>query len=155
VWRHPLAGPARILPARESQRFGAARPQPRPRECELGHCGVDLAGPHGAPVHAVFDGVVEKLERDALRGGRAGVYLVIAHGRGALRSRYIHLAAIAPGLAVGSVVRSGQVIGALGATGILRSAPHLHFGLQIGDRYVDPEPYLRRWALPQILTWIS
>lgn len=153
VWSHPLE--TRILPSRESQRFGAARPQPRPLECELGHCGVDLAGERGAPVHAVFDGVVEKLERDAARGGRAGVYVVIAHGGGALRSRYIHLDAIVAGLAVGSEVRAGQMIGALGATGVLHSAPHLHFGLQIGERYVDPEPYLRRWALPQILTWIS
>jgi murein DD-endopeptidase MepM/ murein hydrolase activator NlpD len=157
-WQHPLAGPRRVMPARESQRFGAARPQPRPFECELGHCGVDLVAPRGAPVHAVFDGVVEKLERDARRGGRAGIYQVVAHGSGGLRSRYIHLDAIAPDLAVGAAVRAGQVIGTLGATGIERAAPHLHFGLQIGARYVDPEPYLGRWALPagdQILTWIS
>lgn len=155
-WVHPLAGPSRVMPARESQRFGAARPQPRPLECELGHCGVDLVAPRGTPVHAVFDGVVEKVERDAVRGGRAGIYLVVSHGAGSLRSRYIHLDAIAPGLEVGTTVRAGQVVGTLGATGVFHSAPHLHFGLQIGERYVDPEPYLRRWALPdQILTWIS
>src|SRR5437870_2958447 len=41
-WFHPLAGGERAMPVSESRRFGAVRPQPRPSECELGHCGVDL-----------------------------------------------------------------------------------------------------------------
>jgi murein DD-endopeptidase MepM/ murein hydrolase activator NlpD len=146
-WTHPLLGPDRTLPRTSSQRFGAARPQPRPEECQLGHCGVDLFQPRGAPVLAVFDGVVEKLERDAARGGRAGIFLVVAHGGGAVRSRYIHLDEIAPELVPGARVGAGQPIGRLGGTGVFHSSPHLHFGLEVRGRYVDPEPYLLRWAL--------
>ena len=46
-WMHPLAEARRNLPAFESRRFGAIRPQPRPWECELGHCGVDSRGAAG------------------------------------------------------------------------------------------------------------
>ena len=147
AWPHPLLGPTRILPHTESQRFGAARPQPRPAECELGHCGADLFQPQGSPVMAVYDGVVEKAERDAVRGGRAGIYLVVAHGDDLMRSRYIHLDSIADGLAPGSRVRAGQVIGRLGATGVFHSRAHLHFGLEVRGHYVDPEPYLARWTV--------
>jgi peptidase M23-like protein len=138
---HPLD--SRVLPANESQRFGAARPQPRPAECELGHCGVDLVAPFGSPVHAIAAGVVLTAERDEARGGRAGRYVVIAHGD--VKSRYIHLDGVA--LAVGQHVRAGEVVGTIGRTGIEHSAPHLHFGLQIHDLYVDPEPYLQRWPV--------
>jgi murein DD-endopeptidase MepM/ murein hydrolase activator NlpD len=151
AWVHPLAGPARVLPASESQRFGAARPQPRPAECELGHCGVDLVGPVGLPVHAVADGVVARIETDAFADARSGRYLVLAHEGGAAGSRYIHLDTIAPGLRPGDPVAAGQVIGTLGATGIQRSAAHLHFALTVRrdgrDLFVDPEPLLRRWTL--------
>ena len=53
------------------RRFGAARPQPRPAECELGHCGVDLGTTLGEPVFAIFDGVIERIERDEDSGGAA------------------------------------------------------------------------------------
>lgn len=149
TWIHPLLGPERTLPHTASQRFGAARPQPRPAECELGHCGVDLFQPRGSTVLAVFDGVVEKLERDPIRGGRAGIYLVLSHGGGLVRSRYIHLDAIDDSIAPGTHLHAGQPLGRLGATGIFNSAPHLHFGLEIRGQYVDPEPYLQRWALAQ------
>ena len=149
-WLHPLPGSRRTLPGNESQRFGAARPQPRPAECELGHCGVDLAGLRGAPVVAVFDGVVERVERDPVRGGRAGIYVIVAHGGNLVRSRYIHLDAVADGLAPGRLIRAGEPIGILGASGILHARPHLHFGLEVGGRYVDPEPYLRRWSVPSV-----
>jgi murein DD-endopeptidase MepM/ murein hydrolase activator NlpD len=100
-------------------------------------------------VVAVFDGVVERVERDPVRGGRAGIYVIVAHGGNLVRSRYIHLDAVADGLAPGRLVRAGQPIGLLGASGILHARPHLHFGLEVGGRYVDPEPYLRRWSVPR------
>jgi murein DD-endopeptidase MepM/ murein hydrolase activator NlpD len=66
-------------------------------------------------------------------------------------SRYVHLDSIVETLKPGDRVRAGQPIGRLGASGIVRSQPHLHFGLSLrdGDResYVDPEPLLRRWPL--------
>ncbi|HJZ84294.1 MAG TPA: M23 family metallopeptidase [Polyangia bacterium] len=155
VWYHPLAGPRRALPLSEDRRFGASRPPPRPPECELGHCGVDLGTTVGEPVFAAFDGVIEKIERDAERGGRAGRYVRIGHKSGMVVTRYIHLDTIRADLSEGDHVAGGQLIGRVGRSGIMLSGPHLHFALSVreggprgGERYLDPEPLLRGWQLP-------
>lgn len=150
-WFHPLAG-ARTLPVFESRRFGAARPQPRPAECELGHCGVDLAAPLGAPVYAIADGVVERVERDADEGGRAGRYVRLAHLDGIWVTRYIHLSTIRRDLKPGVRVAAGELLGAVGRSGVEENFPHLHLGLSrrtgaMSEIYVDPEPFLRVWEL--------
>src|SRR6185503_11580017 len=44
AWVHPLGGPARRMPIRDSRVFGAERPGERPIECQNGHCGVDIGG---------------------------------------------------------------------------------------------------------------
>jgi len=151
-WFHPLAGPRRALPLYESRRFGAARPQPRPVECELGHCGVDLAAPMGELVVAVADGVVERVERNAAAGGNAGRYVRIAHCDGTVVTRYIHLDTIRRELHPGRHVVAGEPLGTVGRTGVVENFPHLHFGLSLRgadghERYVDPEPFLRAWEL--------
>ncbi len=149
-WFHPLG--ARTLPAFESRRFGAARPQPRPSECELGHCGVDLAAPLGAPVYAIADGVVERIERDADEGGRAGRFVRLGHLDGTWVTRYIHLSTIRRDLKPGMRVAAGELLGTVGRTGVDENFPHLHLGLSrksgaTGEIYVDPEPFLRVWEL--------
>jgi hypothetical protein len=156
-WFHPLAGPRRAMPITESRRFGAARPQPRPHECELGHCGVDLGTTLGEPVFAIFDGVIERIERDEARGANAGRYIRIGHKDGTVVSRYIHLDSIRDDLREGATVRGGELIGRLGRSGIEHSGAHLHFGLSLRptgrggeERYVDPEPLLRTWQLPSL-----
>jgi murein DD-endopeptidase MepM/ murein hydrolase activator NlpD len=155
AWFHPLAGPRRALPLGEGRRFGSSRPPPRPPECELGHCGVDLGTAVGEPVFAAFGGVVERIERDADRGGRAGRYIRIGHKNGTVVTRYIHLDSIRIDLKEGDVVAGGQLIGRLGRTGIAISGPHLHFALSLrhggsgaAETYIDPEPFLRNWQLP-------
>lgn len=148
-WFHPLLGPRR-LPPNGSARFGAARPQPRPAECELGHCGVDVGQAVGEPVFAVFDGVVERVERDENVDARAGRTVIIAHKGGQVRSRYLHLDSIRDDLRPGLRVAGGELIARLGRTGVVHAAPHLHFALDIGGRFVDPEPYLRVWRLPSL-----
>ncbi len=156
-WFHPLAGPRRAMPLYESRRFGAARPQPRPVECELGHCGVDLGTTLGEPVFAVFDGVVERIERDEVRGANAGRYIRIGHKDGTVVTRYIHLDSIREDLREGAHVHGGELIGRLGRTGVEHSGAHLHFALSMrpagrgGDEhYIDPEPMLQKWQLPSI-----
>ncbi|HEX9103306.1 MAG TPA: M23 family metallopeptidase, partial [Polyangia bacterium] len=152
-WFHPLGGGGeRALPVYESRRFGAERPQPRPAECELGHCGVDLAAALGAPVFAVADGVVERVERDADAGGRAGRFVRIGHLEGVWVTRYIHLSTIRHDLRPGLRVAAGELLGAVGRSGVEENFPHLHFGLSRhaganSEIYVDPEPFLRVWEL--------
>jgi murein DD-endopeptidase MepM/ murein hydrolase activator NlpD len=154
VWFHPLAGPERELPPNAACRFGAPRPGHRPRECELGHCGVDLFQPFGSSVYAARDGVVAKLQRDARAGGIAGRFVWLEHKGGKVVTSYVHLDRIRADLKVGSRVRGGEAIGTLGLTGIKRSIPHLHFGLAVTRgpgrrRWVDPEPLLWFWHLPR------
>jgi hypothetical protein len=156
-WFHPLAGPRRAMPLYESRRFGAARPQPRPSECELGHCGVDLGTTLGEPVFAIFDGVVERIERDEVRGANAGRFVRIGHKDGSVVSRYIHLDSIRDDLREGAHVHGGELLGRLGRTGVEHSGAHLHFAVSLrpsgrGDdeHYIDPEPMLRQWQLPSL-----
>jgi peptidase M23-like protein len=151
-WFHPLPDLRRNLPAFESRRFGAVRPQPRPWECELGHCGVDLAAPRGELVVAVADGVVERIERSAAAGGRAGRYVRLAHCDGRVVTRYIHLDTIRKELHPGSRVAAGEPLGTVGRSGVVEDFPHLHFGMSLRaangiEEYVDPEPFLRLWEL--------
>ncbi|MCU1278423.1 MAG: Peptidase [bacterium] len=151
-WFHPLVGVGRNLPSFESRRFGAVRPQPRPWECELGHCGVDLAAPMGELVVAVADGVVERVERSAAAGGNAGRFVRVAHCDGTVVTRYIHLDSIRRDLRPGRHVAAGEPLGTVGRTGVVENFPHLHFGLSLraadgSERYVDPEPFLRIWEL--------
>lgn len=153
AWVHPLAG-QRTAPPNAACRFGAPRPGPRPPECELGHCGVDLVQPQGSPVHAIHDGEVLKVVRDEAAGGIAGRFVMLVHRGGEVQSSYIHLEEVRTDLRVGQKVRGGEVIGTLGRTGIKRSGHHLHFALAIRQhgrlRYVDPERLLERWPLPTI-----
>ena len=59
---------------------------------------------------------------------------------------YLHLSKLAPGISAGKRVSRGDVIGAVGATG-LATGPHLHFSLFDNGRYIDP----LKNKLPQML----
>lgn len=96
------------------------------------HSGVDVARPTGTPVVAPADGVVV-LAADApftLEGN----LLIIDHGMG-LNSAFLHLSRI--DVPVGTRVRQGQVVGAIGATG-RASGPHLHWAMKWKDARIDP-----------------
>jgi murein DD-endopeptidase MepM/ murein hydrolase activator NlpD len=153
AWVHPLAGPVRRMPLRDSRVFGADRPGNRAIECRNGHCGVDLGGEiWGEHVRAVHDGVVDYVQRGANpeHGGR---FVRIAHHGGTVFTQYFHLAAIARGIERGVSVKSGQVIGLLGDSGVKESQPHLHFAVSVRpspeghERYIDPEPLIALWPL--------
>jgi len=153
AWFHPLLGP-RTAPPNSATRFGAPRPGVRPRECELGHCGIDLVQPEGSLVFAVLDGVVVQAVRDEAAGGIAGRFIRLSHKEGAAFTSYIHLRDLRSDLRVGTKVRGGEVIGTLGRTGCRNSGAHLHFALAVkhggGVRYIDPEPLVAGWRLPTV-----
>jgi murein DD-endopeptidase MepM/ murein hydrolase activator NlpD len=152
AWIHPLDGPKRRMPASDSRVFGAERPGDRPGECVSGHCGVDLSGPWGEPVHAVHDGVVDRVQRGP-NEEHGGQYVRVAHRDGTILTQYFHLAAIPRRLEPGVHVRVGEVIGLLGDTGVKHSAAHLHFTISVRpssvarEKYIDPEPLIALWPL--------
>ncbi|HXJ22890.1 MAG TPA: M23 family metallopeptidase [Polyangia bacterium] len=153
AWIHPLSGPVRRMPRADSRVFGAVRPGQRPAECRNGHCGVDLGGEiWGEQVHAVHDGVVDFVQRGA-NPDRGGSFVRLSHHEGTVFTWYFHLAAIPRGLEHGVHVKSGDVIGLLGDTGVKESAPHLHFAITVRpakdwpERYIDPEPLIALWPV--------
>ncbi len=152
AWIHPLDGPERRMPISDSRVFGAERQGDRPGECRNGHCGVDLSGPWGEPVHAVHDGIVDRVQRGP-NEEHGGLYVRIAHRDGTIFSQYFHLAAIPRQLEPGVRVKVGEVIGLLGDSGVKHSAAHLHFTLSVRpaanlpEKYMDPEPLIALWPL--------
>src|SRR5882724_1416233 len=110
AWIHPLAGPLRRMPIRDSRVFGAARPGDRAAECRNGHCGVDLGGEiWGEQVHAVHDGVVDFVKR-GVNPDHGGQYVRLSHRNGTVLTQYFHLAAIPRGIERGAFVKCGEVI---------------------------------------------
>ena len=110
-----------------SRSYGYARP----------HLGHDMMGQIGTPIIAVESGYVEALGWNQYGGWRIGIrsfdkkrYYYYAH----LRQNYPY----AEGLAEGSVVTAGDVIGYMGHTGYSTTenvnnikTVHLHWGLQL------------------------
>ncbi|MEX5216651.1 MAG: M23 family metallopeptidase [Nitrospira sp.] len=94
------------------------------------HSGEDIGAPTGTDVVASNDGVV-RLTVDHIFSGR-GIYL--DHGMG-LYSMYFHLSDVL--VRDGDLVKSGQVIGKVGATG-RATGPHLHWGAKINGARVNP-----------------
>ncbi len=153
-WVHPLAGPYRELPGNDVQRFGAyrARDEFFKKYCGSGHCGVDIGLIVGLPVLAARDGVIDRAVRIPTEA--EGKYLRVEHA-GRVRSYYMHLDQVAPGLAKGARVKAGQILGTLGRTGIKHSAAHLHFMITFEsasgkETYVDPELMLQNARMVEI-----
>lgn len=101
------------------------------------HLGNDLLGQVGTPIVAVEGGVIEAMGWNQYGGWRIGI-------RSFDQKRYYYYAHLRKNfpfrkdLTVGSVVKSGDVIGYLGRTGYSRTenvnnieVPHLHFGMEL------------------------
>ncbi|HEU0012309.1 MAG TPA: M23 family metallopeptidase [Longimicrobium sp.] len=110
----PVAG---VRAADLKNSYGAARSGGRK------HKGVDIMAPMGTPVLAAAAGVV--VGRDS--GGLGGIALYQRDLDGRTVYYYAHLQRYRAGLAVGDLVRQGDVIGYVGATGNAGGTPHLHF----------------------------
>ncbi|MBI5014730.1 MAG: M23 family metallopeptidase [Deltaproteobacteria bacterium] len=99
------------------------------------HGGIDLAGPRGTPIVAPADGVVERVLQD----DASGRVVVLNHGNG-METLYGHLDEVS--VAVGQEVVRGQRLGALGSSGWRSTGPHLHYGVKLARKYVNPRRYL-------------
>lgn len=98
------------------------------------HQGVDLAGPEGTPIYATKSGVVTVNSSSR----SAGIYVTIRHDN-TYSSIYMHLSRSA--VKKGQTVTQGQLIGYMGATGIVTGS-HLHFGIIKNGSYVNPANYM-------------
>ena len=127
-WRQDFVWPAI---GRISGRFGAQRIY---RGTPGGyHSGIDIStGQSGSPYVAPADGVV--ILAAASPFTLEGNLLMIDHGNG-LNSAFLHCSELV--VREGDIVRRGQFIGRIGATG-RATGPHLHWSLKWREARLDP-----------------
>ncbi|MEM7022484.1 MAG: M23 family metallopeptidase [Pseudomonadota bacterium] len=101
------------------------------------HNGINIAARKGTPVVAAEDGIVVYAS-DGIDG--YGRMVLVRHDEGYITT-YAHNASML--VAVGDVVRRGQVIARVGETGDV-SRSQLHFELRRGTKPINPESVLVR-----------
>ena len=106
------------------------------------HEGVDFSAYGGTPVLAPAAGKVVVAEVLAVRGGA----VILDHGLG-IHSGYYHLSDIM--VAPGQMVQPGDVVGAVGTTG-LSTGNHLHWDMLVGITWVDGQA----WLAQDMACWI-
>jgi murein DD-endopeptidase MepM/ murein hydrolase activator NlpD len=105
------------------------------------HTGLDMSyhTPRcGGPIYAAADGTVLADGRPGLQYGDSAVGVVIGHSQ-RLQTWYWHFSNEV--VAVGQKVKTGDLIGYEGATG-LATGCHLHFQVMLDDKPVNPRNYL-------------
>jgi murein DD-endopeptidase MepM/ murein hydrolase activator NlpD len=126
-WRQDFIWP---LNGRISGRFGAQRIYNGTPGSY--HSGLDIAMPTGTAFVAPADGIVTLAAKQPFT--LEGHLLMIDHGMG-LNSAFLHCSELL--VEEGQMVKQGQVIGRVGATG-RASGPHLHWGMKWRAARVDP-----------------
>ena len=96
------------------------------------HSGVDFDAEYGDPVSATGDGQVVS----AGWSGGLGNTVRIDHGYG-VTTVYAHLSSIDGGIVEGEAISRGDIVGAVGATG-LATGTHLHYEVRVDGRATDP-----------------
>lgn len=97
------------------------------------HYGIDIGAGHGTNILAADSGRVVTAEWHWSYGNHA----IIDHGDGR-RTLYAHMSVLA--VNAGQEVTQGDVIGLVGATGVVKGA-HLHFETHVNGVRVDPLSY--------------
>jgi len=125
-WEGPFRTP--VIDGRRTSSFGRLRTYSDGRRDH--HTGMDLAKAEGVEVLAAAAGRVVLAKEQPVFGN----VVILDHGHGVTTS-YNHLASIA--VEAGQMVELGQVVATMGSTG-QSTAPHLHYGMVVGDFAVDP-----------------
>lgn len=99
------------------------------------HAGVDIPLSARAAVRAAAAGTVADVGSYVLTGRT----VLVDHGQG-VYTAYFHLDTAL--VRRGDVVRQGATLGRVGSSG-LATGPHLHYGVYIGGRDVDPAEWRR------------
>lgn len=112
------------------------------------HNGQDFAPGAGAEIQAIADGTVVEVvqweKNDITDPSHApGSFVKIQHSIDGqtVVSMYGHLEYMSSGLKVGDTVKVGAFVGRVGNTG-QSTAAHLHLGIQVEGKWVDPMVYL-------------
>ena len=100
------------------------------------HEGVDLKAPLNTKVRAINSGRIVL----AARLSREGLIMVIDHGLDTF-SIYMHLSEVL--VKEDDRVKNGQVIALSGDTGEDVTGPHLHLGVRLEGKYVDPLIFIK------------
>ena len=106
------------------------------------HLGIDIATAADAEVFAAADGTVKKIWEDPMMGWS----VAISHS-GDCITVYKNLAKdLAGGIAEGSSVRAGQLIGSVGDSAMIEIAeePHLHMEMTVKGLQVNPLEYFSK-----------
>ncbi|WP_138755928.1 M23 family metallopeptidase [Paenibacillus sinopodophylli] len=122
------------IPVQLTSSYGA-RLDPITMDVMTFHHGMDMHAPEGTAVLAAFHGQVE----EAASGDELGNYVVINHGCG-VKTLYGHLESYQ--VSVGEQVLQYQSIARSGNTGTRTTGPHLHFGVYINGKSVDPSVFV-------------
>jgi Membrane proteins related to metalloendopeptidases len=140
------AQPSMMWPTagRITQPFGCTGfwAEPPHGKCAHFHGGIDIANKRGTPIVAAADGTIQYVGREPWYHGpdRAWV-VVINHGNGVI-TIYVHLLVRQiDGVAKGTHVVKGQLVGLMGMTG-RATGYHLHFGVKVHGVWTDPLKYL-------------
>lgn len=96
------------------------------------HYGVDVAVPTGTPVYAPTAGVITLAEDDLFYSGGT---VILDHGYG-LSSSFLHMSKVH--VEVGQEIRTGDLIGEVGATG-RATGPHLDWRMSWRKQRIDPQ----------------
>lgn len=128
------------LPERASSKFlrpvnGQMLSSYGAKETGLHNDGINISAPRGTPVKSAENGIVV-YAGNALKG--SGNLLLIRHDDDWVTA-YAHMDSIA--VKKGDVVRRGQTIGQVGATGSV-SEPQLHFEIRRGTTALNPVKYM-------------
>jgi murein DD-endopeptidase MepM/ murein hydrolase activator NlpD len=136
-WNGPFRAPSA---GRISSVYGTRRIRNGIFMTDYYHRGIDYAPGAGAPVLAPASGRVVVVGHEKEGFTVNGNVVGIDHGHGVV-SVLLHLDETS--VAEGDLVRGGQRVGTVGATGIA-TGPHLHWGFFVEGIAVDPRPWLRR-----------
>ena len=114
-------------------RTSTYRDTDRPPGATNPHIGIDYRAVVGTPFYSLGDG--EVVDIGSTRKGAK--YIKVQYSNGDV-VRFLHINSVAEGLAEGSLVKEGQILGETGSTGTKQ--PHLHVDAVDKDgREIDPE----------------
>jgi murein DD-endopeptidase MepM/ murein hydrolase activator NlpD len=108
------------------------------------HRGADFAAPHGTPILATCDGVVEFTGQ---QNGYGNVVEIKHYNQ--FSTLYAHMSGYASSIRKGAQVKQGQVIGYVGSTG-WATGPHVHYEFKIAGVQYDPQGKLVPIAMPVV-----